>query len=255
MRSEFAPTAAVGDHNAAVHWDQAHRYTPAPRHRRRLLFKIISRLAVSDMLDAGCAQPLLVKRVIEELRIPASGCDISDQVMEQAAREVPEGQFRALDLAHEVWPGDRRFDLVVCSETLEHIADWKAAVANVVAMSSRYVLVTVPSGKVRPVDELMGHYRHFDAGDIARTLEANGCETMLTRYWGFPVHSAYRAGVDRFGSDRVYASFAEDKPYTAAQKGVSHLLYGLFYLNDLFRSGSQLIVLARKHEAGTGTAA
>jgi SAM-dependent methyltransferase len=246
MKSEFAPTAAVSDHNAAVHWDQAHRYTPAPRHRRRLLFKLIKRLNVSDVLDAGCAQPLLVKRVIDELGIPACGCDISDRVMEQAAREVPRGEFRALDLAHEVWPDGRQFDLVVCSETLEHIADWKAAIANLVVMSSRYVLITVPSGKVRPVDELMGHYRHFEAGDISRALEDAGCETLSSRYWGFPVHSAYRAAVDRFGSDKVYASFAEDKPYSTAQKGASHLLYGLFYANDLFHSGSQLIVLARK---------
>jgi SAM-dependent methyltransferase len=249
MKSEFAPTAAVGDRNAAVHWDQAHRYTPAPRHRRRLLFKIIRSLEVSDVLDAGCAQPLLVKRVIDELGIPAYGCDISDQVMVQAAQEVPKGEFRTLDLAHELWPDGRQFDLVVCSETLEHIADWRAAVANLVAMSGRYVLITVPSGKVRPVDELMGHYRHFEAEDISRALEEAGCETLLRRYWGFPLHSAYRAAVDRFGSDKVYASFAEDKPYSAAQKGASHLLYWLFYVNDRFHSGSQLIVLARRARA------
>jgi hypothetical protein len=246
MKSQIAPHAAVTDRNAAVHWDQAHRYTPAPRHRRRLLRKMVQQLDVEEVLDAGCAQPFLIADLVRRLDVRGFGCDISDQVMEQAARDFPRCEFRALDLAFETWPDGRQFDLVICSETLEHIEQWQAAVENLVQMSSRYVLITVPSGVVRPVDRLMGHYRHFEAPDIAAELEKHGCRILQVRHWGFPVHSAYRAGVDRFGSEEIYASFAEDKPYSAAQKAVSHLLYGAFFLNDLFRSGSQLIVLAEK---------
>ena len=240
------PPQSTTDRNVAVNWGNAHRYTPAPRHRRRLLFNMIRELDITDMLDAGCAQPFLVERVARELDVGAHGCDISDEVMRGSQGTVPGAEFMALDLESEAWPGDRRFDLVVCSETLEHIADWRAALANVVRMARRYVIVTVPSGRIRAVDRLMGHYRHFDAQDIVGELERHGVRALRVRYWGFPVHSAYRAGVERFGSDKVYESFAEGKDYSRTQKALSAVLYATFFSNDLFRSGSQLIVLAER---------
>jgi hypothetical protein len=246
VKSDAATVATVADHNVAANWGNAHRYTPAPRHRRRLLLRIIRRLEITDMLDAGCAQPFLVEQAIDEFGIEAHGCDISDEVMRAAEGTVPGAEFRALDLAHEVWPGDRQFDLVVCSETLEHIPDWTAALANVVRMARRYVLITVPTGPIREVDRLMGHHRHYQPRDIVSGLERNGCHVLSVRSWGFPVHSAYRAAVERFGSVKIYESFAEGRDYSSAQKVVSNLLYGLFFVNDAFRSGTQLIVLAEK---------
>jgi Methyltransferase domain len=246
VTQDAAGVTAVADRNVAANWGNAHRYTPAPRHRRRLLLKIIKGLELMDMLDAGCAQPFLVADAIQRLGVEAHGCDISEEVMRAAEGTVAAAEFRALDLAHEVWPGGRQFDLVVCSETLEHIPDWTSALANVVRMSRRYVLITVPTGPIREVDRLMGHHRHYVPDDIVSELERNGCRTLSVRSWGFPVHSAYRAGVERFGSDKIYESFAEGRDYTTAQKAVSNVLYALFFVNDAFRSGTQLIVLAEK---------
>lgn len=246
MTSGISPQAASQSRDVAADWDQAHRYTPAPRHRRRLIRRIVKRLDVEDVLDAGCAQPFLLHDLVRGLGLRGAGCDLSPKVMEQSRREMPECDFEALDLAEERWPGDRTFDLVICAETLEHIDDWKAAIGNVVAMARRHVIITVPSKKVRTVDRLMGHYRHFEAPDITHELERLGWRPTEVRYWGFPVHSAYRAGVERFGSDKVYESFAEGKELSRAQRVLSEILYALFFVNDLFRGGSQLIVVAQR---------
>ena len=46
--------------NVVAQWDDAHRYTPAPRHRRRLILDLLAGLDFADCLDAGCAQPFLL---------------------------------------------------------------------------------------------------------------------------------------------------------------------------------------------------
>src|SRR5947209_2086163 len=52
--------ARANARNVVADWDDAHRYTPAPRHRRRLILKWVSGLDFADVLDAGCAQPYLL---------------------------------------------------------------------------------------------------------------------------------------------------------------------------------------------------
>jgi SAM-dependent methyltransferase len=250
LDSELAPYAANTDKDVAATWDNAHRYTPAPRHRRRLIRDLVAGLpGVETFLDAGCAQPFLVELLAGELGWKGAGCDLSPAVMAQAARELPDCAFAAFDLAHERFPDDRRFDLVICSETLEHISDWQAALTNVVAMADRFVLITVPTGPVRPVDRLMGHYRHYTPSIVTEALERRGCTVIQVKEWGFPVHSAYRWGVHHLGSGKVYDSFAEGREYSRTQIIASDLLYRLFYANDLFRSGTQLLVLARAPRA------
>jgi SAM-dependent methyltransferase len=246
MRSQPPPEAAFADHNVAAHWDQAHRYGPAPRHRRRLIRKLVRDLEFDDVLDAGCAQPHLLSELVREFGVKGYGCDISDKAMEAARVTMPSCEFRAIDLAYERWPDDRQFDLVVCSETLEHIAEWRLAVDNLVAMTRRGLLITVPSGVIRPVDKLVGHHQHFAGPELVRELEQRGLSVRLMRFWGFPMHSLYRVAVDKVGSDALYESFAEGKPFSRSQKLLSDVLYTAFFLNQPFRSGSQLIVLAEK---------
>jgi hypothetical protein len=211
-------------HDLTLHASGAHRHTPAARHRRRMIRDAVAGLPyVETFLDAGCAQPLLVELLVRDLGWKGA----------------------AFDLTRERLPDDRRVDLVICSETLEHVDDWQVALNNVVAMADRYVLITVPTGSVRPIDRLMGHCRHYTASIVTEALEQLGCMVVQVKEWGFPVHSAYRWGVHHLGSDKVYDAFGEGHPYSRRQIAASDLLYRMFFVNDLFRSGSQLMVLAR----------
>ena len=111
-----------------------------------------------------------------------------------------------LDLSQEVWP-DRTFDIVICSEVLEHIPDWPAAVANLARMAREYVLITVPTGKVRAMDRMVGHTQHFAGPELVAALGAAGCWPLEVRRWGFPVHSLYRMLISA-QADRVYDAFS-----------------------------------------------
>ena len=231
--------------NVAATWDDAHRYTPAPRHRRRLLFRIIDGLHFKDCLDTGCAQPYLLQEIVHRYSVAGYGCDISDQVIASNKEQAPDCQFLILDLSREVWPKGKQFDLVISSEVLEHIPDWRSALKNMVDMSRKYLLITVPSGKVRTMDRKVGHYRHFYGPELTSSLQEFGCTVLKVRRWGFPVHSLYKVLISKIAPDKIYDSFAGGRSYSLLQRLLSHILYLLFYLNEFWDSGDQLIVLAQ----------
>lgn len=238
-------SAGAYDRNVAAQWDDAHRYTPAPRHRRRMMSRIIVDLDFQDCLDAGCAQLYFLQEVVRRHGVVGYGCDISDEVIANNQRLAPDCNFLTLDLSRETWPQGRQFDLVVCSEVLEHIPDWRSALSNLVRMSRRYLLITVPSGKIRTIDRMVGHHYHFQGPELTSELQVLGCEVVHVRKWGFPMHSLYKILINKLSPEKLYESFSDTR-YGFFRRLFSHALYMLFYLNEFSNSGDQLILLARK---------
>ena len=231
--------------NIAADWDDAHRFSPAPRHRRRLLLKMIGNLNFKDCLDAGCAQLYLLREIVRRHGVAGYGCDISDQVIASNRKLAPACDFITLDLSREVWPEGNQFDLVVCSEVLEHIPDWQSALSNLARMSRKYLLITVPSGEIQHIDKLVGHHYHFQGEELAAEIKKLGFSIMQMRRWGFPFHSLYKTLINQVAPDRIYESFA-DVRYGFFRRLLCNTLYLLFYLNGFMNSGSQLIMLAHK---------
>jgi SAM-dependent methyltransferase len=236
---------ATAQRNVVAAWDDAHRYSPAPRHRRRLIVSALHGLGVTEVLDAGCGQPFLLAAVRAQLGVPCYGCDVSDAVVEDPAWAGVAEELRVVDLEREAWPDGRTFDAVVCSEVLEHIGDWRAALRNVAAMTRRHLLVTVPCGRRRPMDAIVGHHRHFTVADIANAVRADGLTPVSARRWGFPLHTLYRWAISRAGAERMYATFGTER-YSRAQIVLSDALYAAFFVNDAFRRGDQIVVVARR---------
>ena len=126
MTVDLSVPAAPGIDEVAA-WDDAHRYTPAPRHRRRLLLKLLGASISMTFSTPVCAQPFLLDEVVRRFQVPGFGCDLSQRVIDANRHVLPHCEFRTLDLTREVWPDARRFDLVVCSEVLEHLVAWCGA--------------------------------------------------------------------------------------------------------------------------------
>jgi len=234
----------VNEKNIVATWDDAHRYSPAPRHRRRLILKLLKSLDFADCLDAGCAQPFLLEEITRRFNVPGCGCDISDKVMAESQMKFPHLQFLPLDLTQQRWPNERQFDLVVCSEVLEHIPAWPTVLHNLVKMTRKHLLITVPSGKIRAMDKMVGHHQHFQGPELRAELERNGCEVVKLFKWGFPVHALYKRMISNVAPETLYGQFAEGS-YGPFKKVVSELLYAGFYFNQ-FDAGDQLFALARK---------
>jgi SAM-dependent methyltransferase len=236
--------ASANATNVAADWDDAHRYTPAPRHRRRLVLDLLRGLDFADCLDAGCAQRFLLDGIVERFGVRGYGCDISDAVIEANQRARPDCEFAVIDLTQQTWPDGRRFDLVVCSEVLEHVPAWQDAVANLASMARKHLVITVPSGPIRLMDRMVGHHQHFQGPELVAALEAHGCKVRRVVRWGWPFHSLYKGLISCLAPDRLYSAFTGGQRYGLGKRLFSELLYRLFFVNDLFRGGNQLLVHA-----------
>lgn len=234
----------ANEQNVVAGWHDAHLYSAAPRHRRRIVLDVLAHLEFKDVLDAGCAQGFLLEQITRRFDVAGYGCDISDKVIEENQHRLRGIQFRALDLTRQRWPGDKQFDVVISSEVIEHIPQWQGVVASLAAMSRKHLLITVPTGKIRAMDRLVGHHQHFQGPELRATLEANGFVVDRIWKWGFPMHSLYKRLLSMLPADHLYEQFA-DKPYGAFEKIVSRVLDAAFYLN-VFPAGAQLYVLAHR---------
>jgi 2-polyprenyl-3-methyl-5-hydroxy-6-metoxy-1,4-benzoquinol methylase len=122
----------------------------------RIAESIVRDLRPTSVLDAGCAMGFLVE-ALRKRGVEAWGIDISEYAIEQADESVRE-HCRVASITE---PLDRRYDLTVCIEVLEHIppAEADAAIANLCAASDRLLISSTPEDRgeathlnVRPVE-------------------------------------------------------------------------------------------------------
>ncbi len=220
-------------------WTDMIELSPAPFHRRRMILKVAKRLKFRSILDVGCGNAALLNDFKKLGRLDLVGIDLSEFVINQNTRRFDDIRFYAIDISRTAL--NEKFDLVVCSEVLEHVEDFDAALRNLHRMCSQYLIVTVPAGRVFPIDQRMGHVRHFSANDIRSFLKIHGFKVLMLVEWGFPFHTLYKylinlkpnACLDRFG----------ESEYGRFEKWISRMLCSLFYLN-LNVAGLQICCLA-----------
>jgi SAM-dependent methyltransferase len=214
------------------------RVGPVHRHLKRLLSEVLATLDYDSVLDVGCGPggnlPLLCRgRRLDKV----AGVDISPWAVEQARRNLP-GEFHVLDVEKERLEG--RFDLVHGSLILEHLADDRAALRHLRAMTGKYLLATTIAGdfeRYRRWDERVGHVRNYAVGELEQKLVEAGFTVCRSIYWGFPFYSP----VVRTLQNRSGAAAGE---FNLLTRLVAEVLYYLYFLNSR-RKGDLLVVLAK----------
>lgn len=162
------------------------------------------------VLDVGCGEGRHVLSARLGHPVHAVGLDLSaDDLATASARagefadQAPSGgslrflQGSALDLPF----ADDSFDVVICSEVLEHIFDHRrvlAEIARVLRPGGRFV-ASVPRSWPERLCWLLsdayheapgGHIRIFDAAALRRTIEAAGFRST-GRHWAHALHVPY----------------------------------------------------------------
>lgn len=102
----------------------------------------------ASILDLGCGRGWLAERLTAYGTV--TGYDMADEALQDAARRHPQVRFVSGDLLRASTLGDGEFDLVVCSEVIEHIEDQRALIDLVyrILRTPGLLILTCPNRKV-----------------------------------------------------------------------------------------------------------
>jgi SAM-dependent methyltransferase len=204
------------------------RYNPGARHRRRRVLGLVRNLPVRRVLDVGCGPgELLITLSRERPDLELVGADLSDQVVEENGRALPQCRFEVLDL----FKGhlDEQFDLVLSSEVIEHLDDWRVGVAHLAAMvaPAGYLCISVPTGRIFPTEQTFGHVEHPTPPELQRVVADCGLRCLHLDNWGFPTYRALKA-VTNVRPQFAMRQFGSGS-YGTPQKAASSLLYAMCF--------------------------
>ena len=223
------------------------RYNPGARHRRRLSLSLLKDFSFDTALDVGCGPGELMKLLHDKLAPDATltGVDLSPDVISKNRVRMPWASFETLNIEEERL--DRRFDLITCSEVVEHLGDRKLAFENLAAMLNPggRLLITCPTGPVFQTERHFGHTTHPDLNELKALAKVNNLEIEKVITWGFPIYFGVKL-VTNIDPNWSIKNFAQGD-YSFFNKFVSVFLYYFsFFSFPLKRFSCQLFIRFRK---------
>lgn len=133
-------------------------------------------------LDLGCGDGAVSAAVpAEQLTL----ADVSRLALDRAQGRLPEAEAVELEPDAPLPFADGTFDLVVCTETIEHVHDLQlflSEVRRVLEPRGRLALTT-PANRflIRPSDPLSPHLRHLTKRSLRALLDGMGFEVKALR--------------------------------------------------------------------------
>lgn len=115
------------------------------------LVRILRKMGVDcsgkRVIDVGCATGHLLLSISREYH-PASmtGFDYAESAIKIAKTNVSGANFYCDDICHPV--NVHKFDVVFCTEVLEHIIPARKALENLLRMTDSTLILTIPNGRI-----------------------------------------------------------------------------------------------------------
>lgn len=127
-------------------------------------------LNIDSILDVGCGEGFTLDRLYKEkIGKTYEGIEYEETAVDLAKKMYPKLTFKQGDI-YKLPYKSNSFDLVVCTEVLEHLTDPKKAYRELLRVSRKYVLLSVPNepfftiqriGRFQNVRHLGAHPEHI----------------------------------------------------------------------------------------------
>ena len=233
----------------------AHGEHPSVRFRNYLIIKAVRQIfgyaKINTMLDVGCGNGDLLRQInnyllsVNGANFSLSGFDISEyQISKNKLQRLP-FDFKILDFNERIEINDK-FRIIICSEVIEHLKNWKTALENIAKMNepSGYLIITTQSGKRLRSDYDLGHLQHFELKRLEDHLKILNYEIIESEKYGFPFYNLQKIVHSIFFP--VSAKIAHNNTNRTASVLFS-ITYFLFRVSLKSKNlGPQIFILARK---------
>ena len=109
-----------------------------------VLLREIRKLNPDSILDAGCGEGFTLHK-LEEAKIgkKLSGFDFLDTAIQIGKKQYPGLNLKQGDIYH-IDAKPNTYDVVICSEVLEHLERPEEALKELIRVSKKYVVLSVP---------------------------------------------------------------------------------------------------------------
>jgi SAM-dependent methyltransferase len=144
----------------------------------------LAKLEFASFLDIGGAEGYKSALVRQLFNAPVRSCDLSEEAIRRA-KEIFGVDGQVVDIANLPFE-DSSYDVVACSETLEHVVDIRAAVLELLRVARRAVVITVPKESIEEVERNIrekvphGHIHALDL-DSFNWTRAEGVQVIARR--------------------------------------------------------------------------
>jgi SAM-dependent methyltransferase len=177
-------------------WERLPEDLTAPDFDRRRSFLLESLRAGERALDLGCGEGGFTA-VMAERGAKTVGVEVAQAAIDRAARRHPGLDLRLVPFDGPLPLEDSSFDLVWCSEVIEHVADtaaWLSEVRRVLAPRGRLLITTPSHGRLRVAlggvdrfSEPLGDHLHlYTRGSLTALLREFGFDSVEVRAVGGP---------------------------------------------------------------------
>lgn len=158
--------------------------------RRELILKLIKKYFANkdiEILEVGCSTGILVEELLAAGYSRIQGLDISAEAVEKAkAKNLPVSNGSALNI--ETHFPNRKFDLIIASDVLEHIQTDHIAVNHwsSVLKDNGYMMIFVPAYQSlwSHHDILNLHHKRYTLPELLATLPKE-LKIIEKSYWNF----------------------------------------------------------------------
>jgi SAM-dependent methyltransferase len=229
----------------------SHAGHPGNRFRYELIAGELARLHVKPerVTDCGCGDGSLL--AVVSARIPCgelNGFDIADST--PASRPGSSIRFQQHDLGQPV-PASMhgRFDLVLCSEVIEHVENDDVVLTNLFQLTrpGGHVVLTTQTGGIYRTEQFLGHLRHYDLPGLCGRIELAGLRVQRAFHCGWPWLNLQKAAAHLF-QNTVQKRIVQADHLGIGMRILFSVLSRLYRLSSRSR-GPQIFILATRLKA------
>lgn len=242
---------------------QTKPWNPPPRYifRRFNLTRQVKRLSgIETFLDIGCGAGDLDCTLVERFGWRGTGMDFSKSAIEtaeqlkQARGLKKQPQFKLV--GEHIPPKTAKADLVICLEVLEHVKDDSGLLERLVALSNKYLVVSVPAKKklFSHSDKMAGHYRRYEKAELLDLLAGQDLEVRYFAAYGYPFTNLLRL-VRELLAKRSNAKISSLKEEQSQKSGVDLMKVNRFFslpLSTLLYPGYLISLLFNRFDLAEG---